>query len=89
MALGANVWDVLKLILRQALVLVIIGIVFGISLSFATGRLISSLLFGVSSTDQLTLAGVALILIVVALIACYIPARRAMKIDPIEALRYE
>jgi len=89
MALGASVWDVLKLILRQALVLVIIGIGLGILISFATGRLMSSLLFGVSSTDQLTLAGVALILIVVALIACYIPARRAMKVDPIEALRYE
>lgn len=89
MALGANVWDVLKLILRQALVLVIIGIAIGMASSFATGRLVSSLLFGVSSTDQLTLAGVALILIIVALVACYIPARRAMKVDPIEALRYE
>jgi putative ABC transport system permease protein len=88
-ALGANIWNVLKLILGQALVLVIIGIALGIAISFATGRLISSLLFGVNSTDQLTLAGVALILIVVALIACYIPARRAMKIDPIDALRYE
>lgn len=89
MALGANARDVLKLILKQALGLVVVGIVMGILVSLATGRLIASLLFGVSTTDPATLAWVTVILIIVALIACYIPARRAMKIDPIEALRYE
>jgi putative ABC transport system permease protein len=89
MALGANVWDVLKLVLRQALILVIIGIALGIAISFATGRLVASLLFGVTATDQITFAVVAVILVIVALVACYIPARRAMKVDPIEALRYE
>lgn len=89
MALGANVRDILKLILRQAFALVIIGIGLGIAVSLATGRLVASLLFGVSTTDPATLVGVTLTLIVVAVVACYMPARRAMKIDPIEALRYE
>ena len=89
MALGASARDVLKLILKQALGLVVVGIVLGILLSLATARLIASLLFGVSPTDPATLAWVTLTLIIVALIACYVPVRRAMKIDPIEALRYE
>jgi putative ABC transport system permease protein len=89
MALGASVRDVLKLILRQALGLVVGGIVLGILVSLATGKLIASLLFGVSTTDPVTLALVTLILIIVAIVACYVPARRAMKIDPVEALRYE
>ncbi|HKU76174.1 MAG TPA: ABC transporter permease [Pyrinomonadaceae bacterium] len=89
MALGASVRDVLKLVMRQALGLVVVGIALGILVSLATGRLIASLLFGVSTTDPATLAFVTLILIMVALIASYVPARRAMKIDPVEALRYE
>jgi putative ABC transport system permease protein len=89
MALGANVGDVLKLIIRQAFAFVMIGIGLGIVLSLATGRLIASLLFGVSTTDPATLCGVTLTLVLVAVVACYVPARRAMKIDPIEALRYE
>lgn len=89
MALGASVRDVLKLILRQAFGLVMIGIALGIVLSLATGRLITSLLFGVRPTDPATLVGVTLTLVLVAVVACYLPARRAMKIDPIEALRYE
>lgn len=89
MALGANVRDILKLILRQAFGLVLIGIGLGIVISLATGRLIASLLFGVSTADPATLVGVTAILFLVAIVACYIPARRAMKIDPIEALRYE
>ena len=89
MALGANVRDVLKLILRQAFGLVMIGIGLGVAVSLATGRLIASLLFGVSTTDPVTLVGVTLTLVLVAIVACYIPARRAMKIDPIQALRYE
>ena len=89
MALGANVRDVLRLILRQGFGLVIAGIALGIVVSLASGRLIASLLFGVTTTDPATLIGVTLTLIVVAIVACYVPARRAMKIDPIEALRYE
>ncbi|HEU4712506.1 MAG TPA: ABC transporter permease [Pyrinomonadaceae bacterium] len=89
MALGANVRDILKLILTQAFALVLIGIGLGIVISLATGRLIASLLFGVSTTDPATLVGVTVILVLVAIVACYMPARRAMKIDPIEALRYE
>jgi putative ABC transport system permease protein len=89
MALGASARDVLKLILKQALGLVVAGIALGILVSLATGRLIASVLFGVSTTDPATLVWVTLTLIIVTLIACYVPARRAMKIDPIEALRYE
>ena len=89
MALGANIRDVIKLVLKQALGLVVVGAVLGILVSIATGRLLASLLFGVSTMDPLTIASVAIILLLVALLACYIPTRRAMNIDPIEALRYE
>ncbi len=89
MALGANLRDVCKLVLRQGVGLVVKGIALGILISFATGRLIASLLFGVNPTDYITLALVSLLLVIVAVVACYVPMRRAMKIDPIEALRYE
>ena len=89
MALGATSRDVLKLIFKQALGLVAVGIVLGTLGSLATGRLIASLLFGVSTTDPATFVWVTLILLFVALLACYVPARRAVKIDPVEALRYE
>jgi len=89
MALGANVPHVLRLIFRQAFGLVVVGIILGIVVSLVTGRLIASLLFGVTATDPATVMGVSLTLVLVAIVACYVPARRAMKIDPIEALRYE
>jgi putative ABC transport system permease protein len=89
MALGAQVSDVLALILRQGMLLTAIGVVIGLSLAFIFTRLIESQLFGVSATDPLTFTAIALVLIVVAFFACYIPARRATKVDPLVALRYQ
>lgn len=89
MALGAQPKDVLKLVLGDSLLTISIGIALGLVAAFyATGAL-SSLLFGVSATDPLTFAGIALLLMAVAMLASYIPARRAMKVDPMVALRYE
>jgi putative ABC transport system permease protein len=88
-ALGAQPKNILKMILRRGLVLTLSGIAFGVAGSFALTRVISSSLFGVSPTDPITFVLVSLILISVAMIACYIPARRATKTDPMVALRYE
>ncbi|MGH9874523.1 MAG: FtsX-like permease family protein, partial [Pyrinomonadaceae bacterium] len=89
MALGARMTDVLKLILRSAMTLALIGAAIGLAGALALTRLMNALLFGVTPTDLPTFAVVALCLIAVALIACYIPARRATKVDPLVALRYE
>lgn len=89
MALGAQLRDVLKMILRSGLSLALIGISVGLAGAFALTRLMSKLLFGVTPTDAVTFASVAAILFVVALLACYIPARRATRVDPSIALRYE
>jgi putative ABC transport system permease protein len=89
MALGAQVDNVMKLVMKSGLVIATAGVLIGIAGAFALTRLMSSLLFGVEPTDKFTFAGMSLSLLLVALAACYIPARRATKVDPLRALRYE
>ena len=89
MALGAQNTDVLKLVLRQGIRLAVTGLLIGLAGAFALTRLISGLLYGVSATDPLTFAIVPALLFAVALLACWIPARRATRVHPMEALRYE
>ena len=89
MALGAGANDMLKLVVRQGMLLSGIGVVIGLAASFGLNRVLAGLLFGVKVTDPLTYASVTVILVTVAFLASYIPARRATRIDPIVALRYE
>jgi putative ABC transport system permease protein len=88
-ALGAQSMDVIRLIVGQGIRITALGIVAGLLGAFALTRLMSNLLYGVSTSDPITFATVAGLMIVVALLACYIPARRATKVDPLTALRYE
>ncbi len=89
LALGAQHSDVLKMILGQGIKLTLIGIAIGMIAAFALTRILSSLLYGVSATDPLTFMGIPLLLTIVALLASYLPARRATKVDPCVALRYD
>lgn len=89
MALGARAFDVLKLVIKNGMALAVIGVIVGLIGAYALTRALSSLLFGVSPTDFLTFGLVTFGLLLVAFVACFIPARRATKVNPLEALRYE
>jgi ABC-type antimicrobial peptide transport system permease subunit len=89
MALGAQGSDVLKLVIRQGLKLALLGIGIGLAGALALTRLLKTLLFNVSATDPATFALIALLLLAVALVACWLPARRATQVDPLAALRVE
>jgi putative ABC transport system permease protein len=89
MALGAQVGNVMRLIMKSGLVIAMVGVAIGLGGAFALTRLMRTLLFAVEPTDKATFAGVSICLLLIALAACYLPARRATKVDPLQALRYE
>jgi ABC-type antimicrobial peptide transport system permease subunit len=89
LALGAEPRSIVGIIVREGLRLAVTGTIAGLAGAIATARLMAGLLYGVKPTDALTFAGVALLLVGVALLACYIPARRAVRIGPLVALRHE
>ena len=89
MALGAEARDVLGMVLRHGVGLASIGIGLGLVAAFGLSRFLGSMLYGISPTDPVTLAGISIFMLLVVLAACYIPARRATRIDPMTALRFE
>jgi putative ABC transport system permease protein len=89
MALGARGSDVLRLVVTQGMWLAVTGVVVGAGLALISTSVLASYLYEVSTTDPLTFVGIGLLLIGVAFLACYVPARRATKVDPLVALRYE
>ena len=88
-ALGATHRDIMGMVIREGMILTVIGLIVGLFLALATGRLIGSLLYGVDPVDPLSIAVAVILLGIASMLASYIPARRAAKIDPMEALRYE
>jgi putative ABC transport system permease protein len=89
MALGAQTGNILSMVLRQGMMLVFIGIAFGLAAAWLLTRMMTTLLYGINASDPLTFISIALLLVAVALLACYFPARRAARVDPMIALRYE
>jgi ABC-type antimicrobial peptide transport system permease subunit len=89
MAMGAQQTEVVKMILGDGAKLTVIGVAIGLGAAFALTRVLSSLLYGVSAADPVTFSGISLLLVCVAMLASYIPARRAARVDPMEALRYD
>ena len=89
MALGANKTDILRLVIGHGLRLTFVGVALGLAAAFALTRYLASMLMGVTSTDALTFSSVAVLLCAVALLACFVPARRAMRVDPMVALHFE
>jgi putative ABC transport system permease protein len=89
MAVGAHPRDVLKLILKQGLILTVLGVGIGLAVAYGLTRFLASFLYEVKPTEPVTFVAVSLMLIAVGVLACYVPARRATKVDPMVALRYE
>ena len=89
MALGAQKFDVLRMVLKDGARMTLAGIIFGLVGALALTRLMRTMLYGVRPTDPLTFVSVAALLAAIAMLACYVPARRAMKVDPMEALRHQ